>query len=170
MGVHVSDSVYREICEFLYLEADLLDAGRFREWLALLTDDVRYRMPVRVTRERGADTEVIDSMTHFDEDRHTLEVRIRRLETGSAWAEDPPSRTRHFVSNVRVQPEQGSDEVKVQSNLLLYRNRGDAPHADLLSAVRQDVLRRVNGDWRLARRTIVLDQSTIATLNLAVLL
>jgi 3-phenylpropionate/cinnamic acid dioxygenase small subunit len=58
----------------------------------------------------------------------------------------------------------------VQSNLLLYRNRGDVPHADLLSAVRQDVLRRVNGNWRLARRTIVLDQSTVATLNLAVLL
>lgn len=170
MHSQVSDTVYREICEFLYLEAELLDTGRFREWLALLTDDVRYRMPVRVTRERGAGTECVDTMAHFDEDRHTLELRIRRLETGSAWAEDPPSRTRHFVSNVRAQPGQRDDEVMAQSNLLLYRNRGDTPHADLLSAVRQDVLRRVNGNWRLASRTIVLDQSTVATLNLAVLL
>jgi len=58
----------------------------------------------------------------------------------------------------------------VRPNLLLYRNRGDAPQVGLLSAVRQDVLRRVNGSWKLVHRTILLDQATVATLNLAVFL
>ncbi len=166
----IDDRTYREVSEFLFLEAELLDEGRLEEWLDLLTEDIAYRMPVRVTRERGAGCEFVGEMAHFEEDRHRLEMRVRRLGTRSAWAEDPPSRTRHFVSNIRVRPGEREGELHVRSNLLLYRNRGDSPHQDLLSAERRDVLRRVDGGWRLARRTILLDQSTVATLNFAVLL
>ena len=38
----------------------------------------------------------------MDETKATLAGRIARLDTGMAWAEDPPSRTRHLVSNVEV--------------------------------------------------------------------
>lgn len=153
--------------EFLYREAELLDDGRFREWLDLLTDDVRYRVPVRQTRERG-ESGVSAEMFHLDEDRDSLTLRVDRLETGFAWAEDPPSRVRHFVTNVRVRPH--GDELAVRSNLLLYRGRWDRAEHDLLSGERHDVLRPGPGGLRLAARTVVLDATTLPTLNLAIFL
>ncbi len=164
----LDDRVVREIEEFLYKEADLMDEGRWREWLQLLTDDVVYLMPVRVTEERGGGAGFATDMAYFHENRQTLELRIRRLETDYAWAEDPPSRTRHFVTNIRVFPAERSDEVRARSNVLIYRTRGDVPSHDLLSAVREDVLRKVDGQWRLASRTVYLDHSVITTPNLAI--
>jgi ethylbenzene dioxygenase beta subunit len=162
-----------EIEDFLYREAELLDEGRYREWLGLVTDDVRYQVPVRVARERGAAasavTGVASNSFHLDEDKDSLELRVDRLETGFAWAEEPPSRIRHFVSNVRVDPV-SQDEVAVRSSVLVYRSRWDRPGHDLLSGERQDVLRRVDGEWRLAKRWVVLDSTTLPTLNLSFLI
>jgi ethylbenzene dioxygenase beta subunit len=160
----------QEVVDFLYHEADLMDEGKWREWLQLMTDDVLYLMPVRVTEERGKGAGFTTQMTHFHEDRQTLELRVRRMETDFAWAEDPPSRTRHFVTNIRVFPTERPNEIRVRSNVLLYRTRGDVPSADLLSAVREDILRKVDGQWRLARRTVYLDHSVVTTPNLAIFL
>jgi 3-phenylpropionate/cinnamic acid dioxygenase small subunit len=173
-GQPVDEAVRRSVRDFLLLEAELLDDGRFRDWLNLLAADVDYRMPVRVTRDRtggpGFDTDAY----HFIENRFRLEIRIERLETGAAWAEEPPSRTRHFVSNIRVGTGTADGEVQVKSNLLLYRTRGSSPHHDLLSAERHDVLRQdgggQGGGWKLARRRILLDQTTMATHNLSIFL
>ena len=164
-----------EIEEFLYREAELLDEGRYREWLGLVTDDIRYQVPVRVARERGgaesAVTGVATNSFHLDEDKDSLELRVDRLETGFAWAEEPPSRIRHFVSNERVRPVEGrEDEMTVRSSVLVYRSRWDRPGHDLLSGERQDVLRRVDGAWRLAKRWVVLDNTTLPTLNLSFLI
>lgn len=167
--VLASDRLHSEVHGFLLEEAELLDAGRYRDWLELITDDVRYLMPVRVTRERTAASD-LSEMHHVDDDHDTLELRVLRLETEYAWAEDPPSRTRHFVSNVRVERNGVDDEVNVKSNLLLYRSRSDAPKYDLLSGERRDILRRVDGEWKLAHRTVVLDQSVVLTHNLAVIM
>lgn len=155
---------------FLEHEASLLDSGRFGEWLDQLSHDVVYRAPVRVTRRVGATSRTPD-MFHFDENRQSLELRVRRLGTGVAWAEDPPSCTRRFVTNVRVELRSPDDaEVSVTSYLLLYRSRGDDGSFDLVSAERHDVLRAVDGGWRLARREAMVDQTTLGTKNLAVFL
>lgn len=160
----------REAHDFLVAEAGLLDGGRFREWLELLTDDVRYLIPVRVTRERSAPTDVVPGACHMDDDHDALEMRVLRLETEYAWAEDPPSRTRHFVTNVRARPADRNGEVTALSNILLYRTRGDLPKFDLLSGERHDTL-RVDGErWKLAARTVFLDQSVVLSHNLAVIL
>ena len=163
--------VTEEIRRFLFQEAELLDDGRLREWLGLLTEDVRYRVPIRIAQEQrggGSVSGVIENMFHLDEDRTSLEMRVARLETGFAWAEDPPSRIRHFVTNVRARalPERSS-EVAVRSNVLIYRSRWDKPTYDLLSAERRDELRQVNGAWKLARRDVILDNTTLPTLNLS---
>jgi len=166
----VEDAWERAALKFLHLEAELLDCGRYEEWFGLLTDDITYQVPVRVTRERGAGSEFSDSMFLLDENKTTLGIRIKRLTTGAAWAEDPPSRVRHFVSNVRVAPTAHADEVAVRSYLLVYRNRGSDPGHDLLSGERFDVLRREASELRLASRRVLLDQATIGTKNLAILL
>ena len=155
---------------FLVEEAAVLDAGDWARWLGLLTADVRYVMPVRVTTVVDAGYDARADMAHFDEDRYAIEKRVQRLLTDHAWTEDPPSRARRFVSNVRVAPIDGTDDVEARSYVLLYRSRGDVRPADLVSAGRTDVLRRVEGGWILARRDIVIDEAVLRTQNLALFL
>jgi phthalate 3,4-dioxygenase beta subunit len=155
--------------QFLVEEAALLDAADYAGWLELLCEDIRYVMPVRVTTARGAGFDTLAGMGHFDEDLYALRKRVQRLATDHAWTEDPPSRTRHFVTNVRTFRAAAS-ELHVQSALLLFRSRGDTREADLLSAGRADLLRETADGLRLARREITVDESVLRTQNLAVFL
>jgi phthalate 3,4-dioxygenase beta subunit len=173
--------------QFLVEEAHLLDTQQLEEWLGLLCPDVRYVMPVAVTRSRragadqgprpgrdgryGSGDDGGNGMAHLDEDLFSLRRRVERLATEHAWTEDPPSRLRHFVTNVRTFAGPGPDELSVQSNVLLFRSRGDTRPPDLLSAGRHDVLRRgPDGGWRLARREVHVDEAVLRTQNLAILL
>jgi 3-phenylpropionate/cinnamic acid dioxygenase small subunit len=74
-----------------------------------------------------------------------------------------------MVSNVQILSEavDGSPtaEVSVKSRFLIYRNRVET-ETDLLVGKREDLLRRVNGGWRIARRNIILDQSVLLAKNL----
>ncbi len=164
------ERIYDQIVEFLYYEAELLDGGRFADWLTLMTDDVTYWMPVRLNREKSDKPTHSDAMGHFSEDRETLRLRVERLKTDFAWAEDPPSRTRRFVSNVRIAAGKRAGEVEVRSYLLVYRNRGDVPDADLISGERHDLLVRADDGWRLKKRMIMVDQASLGTRNLAIFL
>jgi phthalate 3,4-dioxygenase beta subunit len=155
--------------QFLVEEAALLDAADYAGWLDLLCEDIRYLMPVRVTTARGAGFDSLADMGHFDEDMYALRKRVQRLATDHAWTEDPPSRTRHFVTNVRTFRAAAS-ELHVQSALLLFRSRGDTREADLISAGRTDLLRATADGLRLARREITVDESVLRTQNLAVFL
>lgn len=166
----ISATTVREITDWLYMEAGLLDAGKYREWLDLVAEDLSYIVPLRVTREREAVTDVVEGMTLMDDDADSMEMRVLRLETEYAWAEDPPSRSRHFVTNVQVAPGDSEDEFEVTSNLLLYRTRGDVATYDVLSGERKDVLRRAGDGFRLAKRVVLLDQTTIMTHNLALIM
>ena len=164
------DRVYDQVVQFLYHEAELLDGGRFTEWLSLITEDVAYEMPVRLTREKSDKPDISHAMAHFCEDRETLRLRIERLKTDFAWAEDPPSRTRRFVSNVRIAPGGNGSEIQVRSYILVYRNRGDSPSAELISGERHDVLARAGDGWKIRKRTIIVDQANLGTRNLAIFL
>jgi 3-phenylpropionate/cinnamic acid dioxygenase small subunit len=157
-----------EVEAFLYHEAELLDERRYEEWLDLFTDDVHYFMPLRrnvphdepereFTRA-GAD------VNWFDEGKDTLTRRVKQILTGIHWAEEPPSRICHMVSNVQVVAD-GSAEVTVKSRFLVYRNRVET-ETDFLVGKREDRLRRVNGGWKIARRKIVLDQNVLLAKNL----
>jgi 3-phenylpropionate/cinnamic acid dioxygenase small subunit len=161
---------HHDVTTWLYWEAELLDERRFREWLSLLAADVRYRMPVTVTTARRTDRVPLGAMAHFDEDRYSLEKRVERLEGDYAWTEDPPSRARRFVTNVRVTPISGSDDVQARSYLLLYRSRGDDRAADLVSAERTDRLQPTPGGWLLVSRDLVIDEAVLRTQNLALFL
>ena len=155
--------------DFLAYEAELLDDRKFEEWLELFTDDVTYEAPIRVTRKTPNPT-VVDDISFFDENLHSLTLRVKRLRTGVAWAEDPPSHTRRFVTNIRVRPTPNEEELDVRSSLMLFRSRGDMGAYDLIVGERFDLLRSVDGQMRIARRRIVLDQSSLSTKNLGVFL
>jgi 3-phenylpropionate/cinnamic acid dioxygenase small subunit len=163
----------REIEEFLYREAELLDAHRYQEWLDLLADDVHYWMPIRRNvphdePEREFTREGLD-VNWFDEGKDTLTRRVKQIQTGIHWAEEPPSRICHMISNVQVAQtaSEGAapSEVAVRSRFLIYRNRVET-ETDFLVGKREDVLRRVEGSWKIARRKIILDQSVLLAKNL----
>lgn len=155
--------------DFLVHEAELLDDRRFEEWLELFTPDVAYEAPIRVTRKTPHPS-IVDEISFFDENLHSLTLRVRRLRTDVAWAEDPPSHTRRFVTNIRTRAGDEEDELAVRSSLMLFRSRGDLGAYDLIVGDRHDVLRAVAGELRIARRRILLDQSSLGTKNLAVFL
>jgi 3-phenylpropionate/cinnamic acid dioxygenase small subunit len=165
----VDEKTYREVSDFLLQEAELLDDRRFQEWLALMTEDMSYKMPVRETRGKNDGTGFVPETTWFSDTKTSLDTRVRRLSARYPVAEDPPSRTRHFVSNIRVQP-RGAGSFEVKSNLLLYRSRGNSPNYDIFSAERRDVLKRVNGGWKISERTVLLDQTVLGSQDISVFL
>lgn len=168
LTVKVDRETVLEITEFLYREALAIDERRFRDWLALLADDIRYEVPIRVTREDLAEWELTPKARIFGDTRQTLEVRVARLESDFSWAEQPPSRTRHFVTNIVVDPTDNSDEFRVSSNVLIYRSRGVDPDATFYSLSRKDRIRRTIAGWELARRWAALDQSLINAHNMSI--
>jgi 3-phenylpropionate/cinnamic acid dioxygenase small subunit len=162
-----------DIEDFLYQEVDLLDERRYEEWLDLLSEDIRYWVPlVRNVKfgewERETTREQMD-LNWFDEGKTTITQRVRQILTGIHWAEEPSSRVSHVLSNIRIvdiEPSvQAPKEVTVKSRLLLYRNRV-ATETDLIAGKRQDVLRQVDGHWKIARRVVKLDQNVLLAKSL----
>ncbi len=167
----VGDADVRAITDWLNREAELLDAGLYRQWLdEFISSDLQYRVPIRVTRERDAGTDVIAAMSHMDDDWDSMEMRVLRIETGYAWAEDPPSQARHFITNVRVSLGEVDNEFRVATNMLLYRTRSDLGTYDLLSGERRDLWRRTSAAFELVERVVLLDQTNLMTHNLALIM
>ncbi len=163
----------QEIEDFLYHEAEILDERRYEEWLDLLCKDIRYYMPMRRNVKFGElDREFTregQDINWFDEGKDTLVRRVKQILTGVHWAEEPLSRICHIVSNVQVLEATPSasepTEVKIKSRFLVYRNRV-ATETDILVGKREDRLRKVNGDWNIAQRKIILDQNVLMAKNL----
>jgi 3-phenylpropionate/cinnamic acid dioxygenase small subunit len=165
-----SDERHLQAHQWLVDEAWLLDAQAYEEWLGLLTDDIHYLMPVRVTTALGSGFDTSPGMAHFDEDKYSLSRRVARFLTEHAWTEDPPSRLRHHLTNVRTFATEDPDHLVVDSATLLFRNRGDVREGSFVSAGREDLLRRTPDGWKLARRTILVDDAVIRMQNLAIFL
>ena len=164
-----------EIEQFLYHEAELLDERRYEEWLTLFAEDVQYFMPMRRNvphdePEREFTRAGLD-VNWFDEGKDTLTRRVKQILTGIHWAEEPPSRVCHLISNVQVVIASPAApppaEITVKSRFLIYRNRVET-ETDFLVGKREDLLRRVDGGWQIARRKIVLDQNVLLAKNLTV--
>lgn len=155
-----------EVTEFLYREAEYLDHRRLKDWLELLTEDVTYEVPRRVTREVGEDAPVFSEKSfHLQEDRESLEARISRYDKDYAWAENPPSRTTRLVSNIRIDP--GEDQLGVTSNFLLLRLRNEEAQPTFLSGERLDELVRTEEGLKLDDRRVLLTQTVMPTQNLS---
>ena len=163
----------QQIEDFLYHEAELLDERRYEDWLALLTDDVRYWMPMRRNVKFGElereFTREGQDINWFDEGKDTLTRRVQQILTGVHWAEEPLSRICHMVSNVQllhVRPSVAAPaEVTVKCRFLVYRNRVET-ETDLLVGKREDALCRVDGQWKIRQRKVILDQNVLLAKNL----
>jgi len=169
----MDNGLRQRVEEFYYLEADLLDERKLREWFALLADDIRYWMPIRhntFDRPENVSEELSKPGEgyYFDDDIKALKIRVERAYSKIAWAEVPPSRTRHLITNVRIKNDDGN-EIEAHSNFLVYRTRMESDK-DLFVGARQDLLRRAGASFKIARRTIILDQAVLDAKNISVFL
>lgn len=152
-----------EVEQFLYREAALLDDRDLRPWLDLFADDARYAVFFRETvqpRDLSSAAQSSPEVQLFEDDKRFLELRVRRLETRLAHAEQPPSFTRHLITNVRVEPR---DEIEcaVRASFAVYQTRLDLAQ-NVFFGRREDLLRREDEGFRIVRRKVVLDASTVA--------
>ena len=167
----VSLELQHEISQFLYREAKLLDDWKFREWLDVFAEDISYTLrttPNAQTRDRRRSIEPPTTWV-FNDTKDLLERRVARLETGMAWAEEPPSRTTHMVSNVIVEPTEVDGEYDVYVTYLLYRTQKEKD-ITIYCGKRHDKLRQVESDlgFQIFNRKITLDQVTYNSHNLSV--
>lgn len=159
----------RALEDALYREARLLDEERFNDWLEQTTEDIVYRMALtsrRFRKDRAAPLALGSGYT-FNDSRDRLALRIKRLQSGYVWAEDPPNFVRRIVSNVEMVPTTVPAEMTVHSVITVHRSRIDS-QTRFLVAGREDCWRKVENRWLLAKRDIRLDHSTIPDTNLNV--
>jgi 3-phenylpropionate/cinnamic acid dioxygenase small subunit len=169
--VPIGSPVYNRILEAYYDEAEILDELRYNEWTAWLAKDLRYSVPQRLTRLLADHDKSIDrSVMHYDENYQTMCARARRLRGNSAFAEDPPSRTRRLITNVRVQLTDIDNEYRVLNYMLLTRSRFQQTQMAVLSGERRDRIRDLGSRFELVEREVIIDQSVLGMPNLAIFL
>ena len=167
----ISLELHHQISQFLYREGKALDDWKFRDWLDMLAEDISYTLrttPNAQTRDRRRSVEPPTTWV-FNDSKDLLERRVARLETGMAWAEEPPSRTTHMVSNVIVEPTEVDGEYDVYVTYLLYRTQKEKD-VTIYCGKRHDKLRQVVRDlsFQIFNRKITLDQVTYNSHNLSV--
>jgi 3-phenylpropionate/cinnamic acid dioxygenase small subunit len=162
--------------EFLYDEAELLDQRQFRDWLDLFAEDLVYFMPIRRNVKSGEhaareNTKAEADINWFEEDKWTLSRRVEQIMTGVHWSEEPLSRVCHMVSNVQLVDVTPSlvapNEMTVRSRFLIYQNRVEY-ESYFFVGKRIDRLRNEDGEWKITRREIILDQNVLLAKNLTV--
>lgn len=161
------------LTQFLYREALAIDERRFENWLDMLAADLTYNAPTRynrLPRERSKEWARIGEAYHFEDTKADMQLRVKRLLTDKSWSEDPPSRTRHIISNVIVEHSQEADAFVVDSAFNVYRARG-ADDEEHFYGARYDLIRRVESapiGYEIAHRTILFDQTLILSSNLGI--
>ena len=144
-----------QVEDFLFREAALLDDWLLDDWVDLFTEDARYVVPTTDLPDGDPKRDLV----FIDDDITRLRARAVRLNSRHAHREYPWSRTRRFISNVRV-TETGNGELSVNSNVLVYRFRAGegAPYVGSVDYV----LRRDGKDFKIAHRRAVLDMEALS--------
>ncbi|MEZ2188581.1 3-phenylpropionate/cinnamic acid dioxygenase subunit beta [Corynebacterium sp. CCM 9204] len=172
VGERVDHALYYELVNFYNDEADLLDEGRYVDWLEHFAPDLYYWAPTRTNRLRRQQALAIagpDEAAFYDETHDSLAWRIRRFDSGMAWAEDPPSRTRHLITNLSARHASGEDEpdiIEVRTNFLVWRTRLERER-DIFVGTRTDLLRRTDEGFRIFDRRILLDINVLPSKNIS---
>ena len=141
--------------QFLYHEADLLDTWRLDDWLKLFTDDAIYVVPTTDHPQPQAARD----LTLIHDDRKRLAYRVELLLGERAWAENPPSRTRRMITNVRL-ASRHDGTLQVASNFTIHRFRHGGVHT-FIGRYEHELV-TLGERLRIRRRTAILDHETLA--------
>jgi p-cumate 2,3-dioxygenase subunit beta len=140
--------------DFLYQEAALLDSWRLDEWLALFTADGRYLVPTTDLPDGDPQKDLV----FIDDDMVRLRARVERLKSRHGHREYPSSRTRHFISNIRIKVEENT--IVATSSFLVYRFRmgESSPYVGWY----EHRLKRTHGELKIQHRKAVLDLEALS--------
>ena len=169
--------------QFYYKEARLLDERCFQQWFALVDESIEYSIPTRYVPQPDPakkDTEAFLSIDQEleradggkgsplrqDQYLQTFARTIRAYKT-NAWSESPAPRTRRFISNIEVEPV-GENQYRVYSNFqMFYSHRGADNHT--YTGGRRDILKDLDGDFKLCKREVITDWDIITVPTLALI-
>jgi len=168
----VGVELQHEIEQFYYREAAALDRREYDIWLTMLDEDLRYFMPLRRNRLKRFDSTEFstdDEFASFDDNYAMIKGRVRKLASDVSWSENPGSKTRHLVSNVMIAIGDEPGTYAVDSAFITYRNRAER-QVDIWAGERRDVIRRSDTPYgfKISRRTILIDQTTLLSNNLSI--
>lgn len=156
--------------QFYNREARYLDDLDFDSWLSGFDETVRYWMPIvsnRIGRDVGNELTLRGELAHFEDDHTSLTNRVKRLQTGRAWAETPPGRTNHLISNVEIMGEE-NNTLDVRSQFLIYRSHMETDQ-EIFSGTRIDRLcSNTETVWKILERSIILDHSVLTQKSLGI--
>ena len=162
----LSDAERQAAIEFVYREARLADEARYAEWHALWTEDAIYWVPA--TTDPAANPE--EHISHIYDNRARLDTRIKLLQTGYRYSQEPASPMRRLISNIEVQ-RTADGELLVESNFILAELSIQARHEMHWWVGRTTHrLRRVNGQLRMSHKKVVLINAAEPLPNLAFLI
>ena len=150
------DATHREVEDFLFMEAELLDAWQLEDWFALFTPDGRYLVPAG---DLPQDSSPETNLFYIADDAVLLHERVKRLYKRNAHAEWPHSRTRHFVSNVRIAPAAVEGEIDVRCAFMTHRHRAGVNDTFVGSARYRLV--RDQGGLRIREKRCTLDYDNL---------
>ncbi len=188
LPIPVSPERQRALERFYFYEARLLDSRQYQQWLALVSESVRYTLPARTNplvdnRLRGEEHMIsVDSELEStdsagcpirEESYVHLMLRVERAYKINSWAENPPARTRRIVGNVELMSESSSG-LEVWSNFHLHYARPGSADTTL-AGQRRDLLDPVGDSaegpgFQLLRREVILDYADINAPTLGLLL
>lgn len=158
-GGEAGDDIFVSVQRFLGRESEYLDRRAYQEWFKLWTGDLRYQVMAQLNQDAGSG---VKDFAIIDDDAEGLKARLDQIATPKlTHAENPPSLVRRFFSGLEVRLGSGPEEYVATANVLVYRTRPEIPQGGFYVGTRRDVLRRVNGEWRLVRRSIRLDQTVM---------
>jgi p-cumate 2,3-dioxygenase subunit beta len=155
----MSEPTRAEIEDLFTLEAELLDAWRLEEWLALLTDDAGYYVPPNDKPDADHRT----TLFTIADNNARLKERVRRISDPNCHAENPPSRTRRLIANVRIASRAG-DTVEAHANFIVHRFRRGEDVRVFVGQYRYK-LRREGGALKIAERRAILDAEELGALG-----
>ncbi len=164
----VAIDLHREIGQFLYREARMLDREMLRQWLdTVVAPEIRYHMVIceeRFRKDKSAAE--LREVVPYDDDNAALDLRVRQFESGLQTMLDPPQRMRRVVTNIAACHRDKESEYLVLSIGIASRFRRLYEHEQAVFG-REDVLRRgQNGEFRLVSRRIDLDERVVRNKNL----
>lgn len=163
LGQSSTDLGLRDIEQFLYREAYLLDRNKLDEWFALFTQDSTYWIPLEANQ-----TDPLGTCSIIYDDHRLLDVRVRQASHAWAHARNPLARTCHQISNVMILPNPHSDtELLVCSNLVLVEYRQERQR--VFGAVCEHRLRPTSEGLKIAAKRIDLVNSEAELDGIAVL-
>lgn len=168
----IDPAVERALTRFLYEEVQVLDDWDWGAWLDFFADDAMYWAPTqedRLSRERSQRINDFRTSAYFEETTVQLKQRVDRLLTNQAWGEEPPSRSRHIIANIRVTKGLADDEYVVKSNFYDYRSNGQRSQDSITGERIDRIVRDPSSPWGylIRERRVLFDMSTILNKNLS---